>query len=89
MSISNYIHFKTIGTQKITAEFKCWNAGDAFKFQSQRNKVDEIHWVWLLFWKQITSYHYNIWLGWSIGIGINILKILVMKYISEQSEFKK
>ena len=41
VSISNDIHFKTIGTQTITNEFKSRNVG--IRFQSQKIKLDEIH----------------------------------------------
>ena len=60
VSISNDIHFKTIGTQTIANEFKSRNVGN--RFQSQKIKLDEIHMGWIdTFWKQITFE--NIWLG--------------------------
>ena len=40
-SIGNDVHFKTIGTQTITNEFKSRNVG--IRFQSQKIKLDEIH----------------------------------------------
>ena len=40
VSISNDIHFKTIGTQTIANEFKSRNVGN--RFQSQKIKLDEI-----------------------------------------------
>ena len=41
VSISNDIHFRAIGTQTITNEFKSRNVGN--RFQSQKIKLDEIH----------------------------------------------